>query len=224
MSKADTKEKILTAGLALLEKETILQISTADICAEAGVSSRTFYNRYADKFDMAQHILLMLDDKFWQKSQPSQSSFSEQFHYYGLFVNDHRDFFRNNFCYSGQNCLYDFLIDLAYRNFCALIRKIHPEMELMPEVQMTLRFYLYGIFGLMIDFINGRTTNDQYPYGRDYLALYTPEILKPFFYIGSGTCAMSEMQAEKSSRPQNKKAGGLFAMIFTSRTNASRYG
>ena len=181
MARTDTQKRILRAGLNILDKKSILLLSTADICDAAGVSSRTFYNYYLDKFDMAQHIVDMLEEDFWKTHEKNLVSFPEHFHYFYLFVNSHQRFFLNNFCYSGPNCLYDYMIEKAYEDDLELILRSYPDESLTPEVKLALRFYLYGSFRLMIDFINGRITDDIYPYGPDYVDLYTPEILKPFF-------------------------------------------
>ena len=180
MSKEDTKKRILEAGFTLLEKRSILQLTTADICEAADVSSRTFYNYYLDKFDMAQHIMKMLTEDYWKACSREQNSYEDHFMYYYELVSQHRCFFLNNFCYSGPNCLYDYMTELAYEEYQDMILRSYPAEVLTSEVKLALRFYLYGSLRLMIDFINGRTPEEDLPYGMDYAAVYTPEILKRF--------------------------------------------
>ena len=48
----DIEKKILDGFIRLLEKKPIEQISVTEICTESGVSKRSFYNYYCDKYDV----------------------------------------------------------------------------------------------------------------------------------------------------------------------------
>ena len=52
----EIEKKISGGFIRLLEKEPIDQVTVTEICAEAGVSKRSFYNYYCDKFDVITKI------------------------------------------------------------------------------------------------------------------------------------------------------------------------
>ena len=50
------EKKIRSGFIRLLETKPIEQITVTEICAEAGVSKRSFYNYYCDKFDVIMKV------------------------------------------------------------------------------------------------------------------------------------------------------------------------
>ena len=47
-----TKEHIMEAFLKLLEDKNLMDISVSEIAELAGVSKRSFYNHFVDKYDL----------------------------------------------------------------------------------------------------------------------------------------------------------------------------
>jgi AcrR family transcriptional regulator len=63
----DTRERILTAGGALMWKYGIRRITVGEICREAGVSKMTFYKYFENKIAVAKAALQRSADELWGK-------------------------------------------------------------------------------------------------------------------------------------------------------------
>ncbi|MCR5101863.1 MAG: TetR/AcrR family transcriptional regulator [Butyrivibrio sp.] len=57
MRKTDTKAKIHTALLSMLENENLSKISICEICKKASINRTTFYNHYGSQYDVYNEII-----------------------------------------------------------------------------------------------------------------------------------------------------------------------
>ena len=65
--KMSTKERLMSSFLELLEERSIQDISVADIYTNAGVSKRSIYNHFSDKFDLMGNAYRILVEQQWYK-------------------------------------------------------------------------------------------------------------------------------------------------------------
>lgn len=65
--RTSTKEHIMEAFLALLEDKNLMDISVSEISERAGVSKRTFYNHFVDKYDLMGFSYRELVELQWYK-------------------------------------------------------------------------------------------------------------------------------------------------------------
>jgi AcrR family transcriptional regulator len=63
----ETRERILTAGGALMWKHGISRITVGEICRKAGVSKMTFYKHFENKVAVAKAVLQRSVDELWSK-------------------------------------------------------------------------------------------------------------------------------------------------------------
>ena len=61
-NRLDTRERLITAGLALMHARGYNAVGVQDICAEANVHKGSFYHYFPSKRDIATAIM----DRFWQ--------------------------------------------------------------------------------------------------------------------------------------------------------------
>ena len=89
-----------------METKTIDEISVKEISLHCGLSIRTFYNNFQDKYDLMNYICELMTQKLFSTVSPV-ISISAFLHFYGEFVYDNRNFFINAFKYRGQNSFDD---------------------------------------------------------------------------------------------------------------------
>lgn len=65
--KMSTKERLMASFLELLEDKSLQDISVADIYTNAGVSKRSFYNHFSDKFDLMGYAYRVLVEQQWYR-------------------------------------------------------------------------------------------------------------------------------------------------------------
>ena len=65
--KMSTKERLMASFLELLEDKSLQDISVADIYTNAGVSKRSFYNHFSDKYDLMGYTYRELVKLLWYK-------------------------------------------------------------------------------------------------------------------------------------------------------------
>ena len=68
----DTKSKIKEAAYRLFEKESFSRITCSQIINESGVSRRTFYNHFPDKYELMYNYYedLIVDRLFGPAGMP----------------------------------------------------------------------------------------------------------------------------------------------------------
>ena len=96
------ENKIRSGFIRLLEKKPIEQITVTEICAEAGVSKRSFYNYYCDKFDVIMKVQAIpeLED---EDAEVSLHTLENYFRHRYRWLLEHRGFLKNISLYFGQN-------------------------------------------------------------------------------------------------------------------------
>ena len=148
----DIEKKILNGFIRLLEKKPIEQIAVTEICREAGVSKRSFYNYYCDKYDVilkVQTIPEMNDDD----TEVSVSTLENYFRRRYRWLLEHRGFLKNISMYFGQNssvlAFKDSMIELVWK----IIRQNHPEVKEMPELTYAVKSFVYGYLTFTIEII-----------------------------------------------------------------------
>lgn len=173
--KADSvemKKKIMETCSALLEEKNILKLSVGEICKAADVSGRTFYNYFLDKHDLVYKIYLDLSCGFWS-GKPPVDVLSDYFVSFRDFMLEHTGFFNNVLCYSGQNCLLEYIKQQVLSDCNELICRQYPEMSSALEANTGLALYIEGYLWLMQGVIQGRFPAEILPfpgYGGIFLA------------------------------------------------------
>ena len=177
---AKIEEKIRSCFIRLLEKKPIDQISVVEICEEAGVSKRSFYNYYCDKYDViikAQTIPEMKDDA----AEVSLGTLENYFRrHYGWLV-EHRGFLRNVSLYLGQNssvlAFKDSVIGLLWK----IMKQNHPELQETRELTYAVNCFAYGYILFVIEIIlRDPAYCEEYFSQEHFIIDYVPSILRDY--------------------------------------------
>ena len=171
------EKKILDGFIRLLEKKPIEQIAVIEICEEAGVSKRSFYNYYCDKYDVilkVQTIPEMQDDD----TEVSIATLENYFRRRYRWLLEHRGFLKNISLYFGQNssvlAFRDSLIALIWK----IIRQNHPEVQETPELTYAINCFVYGYMVFVISIIlRDPAFCEEYFTREHFIDNYIPPIL-----------------------------------------------
>ena len=176
----DIEKKILDGFIRLLEKKPIEQISVTEICAESGVSKRSFYNYYCDKYDVilkVQAIPEMTDED----TEVSLSTVENYFRRRYRWLLEHRGFLKNVSRYFGQNssvlAFKDSLVKLIWK----IIRQNHPEINQTPELTYAVNCFVYGYLTFVIEIILCDPAYCESYFQREhFIDAYVPPILMQY--------------------------------------------
>lgn len=157
MKRLTTRELIANATLQLLQTKKIEDIGVNDILLQAGVSKRTFYNHFRDKFDVCNYIYdHLLDTYCWQVNgeRQSLSEFFQNFQEITSAPNSpYTNFFVNTMYYEGQNCLQDYIAIRGVEDQKQILRWNGREDLITPENIYLLEFYMQGMIGMRVSWV-----------------------------------------------------------------------
>lgn len=140
-----TREAIAGAVKRLMETTPFDRITTADIIGECGISRKTFYYHFRDKYDVVNWIFTEEVGKGILECTTPENWAAGSFklcHY----IRAHRTFYRNAVNASGQNCFVDFLRNLTERQLAKLCAGALAEGTLTEDDFRFLVEYYYNAF------------------------------------------------------------------------------
>lgn len=162
MKKMSTKDIISKTMLEFLEEKRVTQISVQDIAAEVGVSTRTFYNCFQDKFDVCNYIY---DGIVKECLEPDgrRATIAEFFDSLMKDItSNYLQFFRNTLCYGGQNNLSEYIVRRGVRDLNDQLRFTGHADMISPENDMLLMVYMRGLASaLKMYFSSSKSTQEQ---------------------------------------------------------------
>lgn len=178
----NTKALIADAAYRLLTQKPITELTIAEIAAESGVSSRTIYNHFEDKFEIVQYICKQLDDEYYSKNKVTISDLC----FKNAAQNDcylwkHKLFFLNILCYHGQNNCTDYMSKLMLARILRNIQILQDSKHISEELLASAESYSYTLISLCHAMLKGilpaRWQNIDIP----ACELYMPKPLYEFF-------------------------------------------
>lgn len=177
-----TKTLIADSAYRLLTQKPITELTIADIATEAGVSSRTVYNHFQDKFGITQYICKKIDDEYYLNKNVNIGDLciknSERNYSY---LWDHELFFKNILCYLGQNNLVDYMSELFLTRILRDIRTLQGCEQISEELLASAEFFSYSTilasYAMLKGVIPKRWQNANIP----FTELYLPKPLYEFF-------------------------------------------
>ena len=112
MKKPPTRDIIAQTMLDLLQEKRIEEITVAEISREVGISTRTFYNCFRDKFEVCNYLYdKLLDEQCWVTNE-QRSTLNEFFeHLMEAICGDYSAFFQNTMCYTGQSNIVEHIVE-----------------------------------------------------------------------------------------------------------------
>lgn len=176
------ENKIRSGFIRLLEKKPIEQITVTEICAEAGVSKRSFYNYYCDKFDVIMKVQAIpeLED---EDAEVSLHTLENYFRHRYRWLLEHRGFLKNISLYFGQNSSV-----LAFKNsveqlLWKIMRQDHPEIQETPELTYAVKYFASGYLYFVIRIIlTDPAYSEQYFQKERFIEDYIPPVLLRYLH------------------------------------------
>ena len=141
-----TKEHIMEAFLKLLEDKNLMDISVSEIAEPAGVSKRSFYNHFVDKYDLMGYAYRVLVEQQWYR-EGRRCTLVEFFNRCWTFDGDEpmMERFKNTMSYIGQNDLRSEIENQGVKDLKRLLeRNGYPE-PYDQELDNILLFFMCGI-------------------------------------------------------------------------------
>lgn len=153
------RELIEKSVIELLESNTIEQLTVAQIAKNCGITARTFYNHFRDKYEVVCAVYTK------EMRQHIDCSIPEWYGYMSELYESMPVFFEHALCYAGQNSLADAIIELEWEK---LLRHIKPEVKnCESEYRKTIiaiEFMLYGNLGSLLNCYVSKKQNYQEKY------------------------------------------------------------
>lgn len=145
MKKLHTRDIIAQTMQELLRQKAINEITVAEIAREVGVSTRTFYNCFGDKFEVCNYIYdKLLEERCWQTAG-RRSTLEEFFsNLMREIYEDYSTFFRNTMCYTGQSCISGHIVARGVEDLKEQLRRTGNEHLITAKNVTLMQFYMRG--------------------------------------------------------------------------------
>lgn len=141
-----TKEHIMEAFLKLLEGKNLMDISVSEIAELAGVSKRSFYNHFVDKYDLMGYAYRVLVERQWYRDG-RRCTLVEFFNRCWTFDGDApmMERFKNTMSYIGQNDLRSEIENQGVKDLKRLLEWNGYPGPYDQELDNILLFFMCGI-------------------------------------------------------------------------------
>ena len=177
IKKKSMKEYFAESALELLSKYPIEKVTVTHIAQNCGLSTRTFYNNFKDKYDLFLWIYIKKLDDYYQ-SNIDHISFRPFIYYSGQVLVDYNDFFFNFQRYRGQNQFHHAIFQPFLNYYIRIIQEVFHD-PITPEIRESLTFYVFG----MIEYVDRFYHMGHLPSLSDTVEMFArviPENLKKY--------------------------------------------
>ena len=146
--KSRTKKAIANAFKELLKEMPYSKITVAEICHRSGLSRKSFYYHFMDKYDLVNWIFDTERPPAFSEGQDRTDE--ERLAIMGRYFYENRDFYRQVLQYKGQNSLTEHLADLAADAFRKLIpEELRAELEKTKHPDFLLYFFVDALLAML---------------------------------------------------------------------------
>ena len=158
MKKRNTKEIFGEAMLELLKTKTIESITVGQIVEKSGFSAKSFYNHFADKYE----LMLWIEEDEKRRIHKRAADSGYQFHEYLLgvlegnirlknYINNGVFRVKDQFLFSSSR------VDKIYDGAIMYLKEKNNIETIPNDVLFDLRMHIYGIVGVIADYLNAPT-------------------------------------------------------------------
>lgn len=162
MKKLHTRDIIAQTVLETLQKKNICEITVSEIVHEVGVSTRTFYNCFSDKFEVCNYIYDILLSSCCWTTNGRRSTLKEFFSNLMVAIaGDYSSFFRNTMCYTGQNNITEHIIERGVEDLKDQLRYTGHEALITSANVTLLQFYMRGLSSTLQFFISTTSNTEK---------------------------------------------------------------
>lgn len=143
-----TKKCLYDSFLGFLAEKPVSDITVIEICAQAGISRKTFYKHYSDPFDL---LRCMQDDLFEDYRDSLEGQVPEASQIAPIlirFVSDNRILVKAVFENRGEGNFVDRILDDLYGVYADAWQQANPDLS-ENDVETLFYFVVSGLFGLV---------------------------------------------------------------------------
>ncbi|OUP84164.1 hypothetical protein B5F07_08485 [Lachnoclostridium sp. An169] len=137
------KEYLAESAIELLSRHPVEKVTVTLIARNCGLSTRTFYNNFKDKYDLFLWIYTQKLEEYYQ-SNLDHMSFRTFIYYSGQILVDYYDFFFNYQQYRGQNHFHQAVFQPLFDFYIRIIREIFHD-PVTQEIRESTAFFVLGM-------------------------------------------------------------------------------
>ncbi len=142
------RDYLAESAIELLSKYPVEKITVLNISQNCGLSTRTFYNNFHDKYDLFLWIYVQELEKNYQ-ANIDHMCFRTFILCSGQILLDYKEFFFNYQRYRGQNRFHDSVFQPLLDYYMRIIREVYHD-EVTEEIYESLVFFVLG----MIEYVD----------------------------------------------------------------------
>ena len=149
-----TEEAIANTMKQLMEETPFDHITTADIINRCGISRKTFYYHFQDKYDLVNWIFSVeVIDGILKNTKID--NLSECYLNLCRYIRDNKTFCTNAINASGQNCFIQFLYGYVDKQINILCKDaINKKILSSDDIKFLIDYYYYAFIGVFKTWIN----------------------------------------------------------------------
>lgn len=157
----NTKQIILDATVRLMKSKDAKNLTVQKILDEAHISRATFYNFFADKYDVINYYFESYVEQMTKGENEDDMSLIEVCAF--NFIYDNKDYFSNAMEMEGQNSLKKFFYDYYYNSSVKIYLKNKKKKELSKEDEIAISFYCMGSLHVLMEWLtNGAKESPEF--------------------------------------------------------------
>ncbi|MCD8010093.1 MAG: TetR/AcrR family transcriptional regulator [Lachnospiraceae bacterium] len=147
--KEQTREMLFHSLEELMRQKPFEKIKVGEIAAGAGLSCRTFYNNFTDKYDLAmwhyrsglEKILARVGNHYSYEDATRDSMYM---------MMEKKEFYRELMRFEGQNDFFHSVFVANSRQFASYVRSLSHNEELSEEIEFEIEFFYRGCIEMAI--------------------------------------------------------------------------
>ncbi|MBO4637469.1 MAG: TetR/AcrR family transcriptional regulator [Clostridiales bacterium] len=157
---AETKKKLKSTFLNLLEERPLAQISVKDIVSECGVNRNTFYYHYADLPALIEEIITEEVDRI-AGDDFSFDTIGEFLENGMVFILSHKKAVNHLYNSVNRDILVHYFMQISEKVISGYMNNLCRDRNILPEdKEMLTHYFKCMIFGEMVDWIMNGMTKD----------------------------------------------------------------
>lgn len=143
-----TKELLVESATELFSKYPVDKVSITDITKNCGLSSRTFYNYFKDKYELISWVYISKLERYYNLHS-FNITFSDFMYFTAKVIYTDISFYINVSSYKGQNNLRESLLVPMRTIYLRIIKEVYHD-EITEEIFTSL-FYFSYLFPAWLD-------------------------------------------------------------------------
>lgn len=179
IQKMSEKDYLIASAIELFTNHSIEDVSVKDICANCGISRRTYYNYFKDKNDIITQCFVTITNRYYNEHREELTMHSLLL-YMAEEVCSNSSFFRHAFSYKGQNNIRLSLVSPMQSMLEKLYLNTHHEAP-DQSIKDALSFFIYG----MLSYVEKEIASQNIPDAQKSTAFFEnalPLVLKEAYY------------------------------------------